>query len=236
MNRLLVPALSLSLLLCAQGPLLAATKKHAAKPSSKAVQKNKKKASAKGEAAAPADEPLTEGQLAAASHVLTGRTDCEFKQSVNVEPVSGKPGHFEVQLGKRTYRMVPEETSTGAIRLHDKQADVVWLQIPVKSMMMDNKAGHRLVDACQHPQQRAAVEAVEQARVAAAAAVTAATAADTAAAAATTAAANPAAAMAASAAEKAATAASAAAQAASAVMPGNASLGVTPTPTPTPTR
>lgn len=220
MNRPLLSALCLSLLLGAAASSPAATqKKTAPKPS---AAKATKKA-----APAPAPEaPLTEGQLAAAQRVFTGRADCEYKQAVDVEPVSGQPGHFDVRFGKRTYRMVPEETTTGAVRLHDQRADVVWLQIPVKSMMMDNKAGHRLVDACQHPQQRAAVEAVEQARVAAAAANTAASAAGAAASAATSGVGEPAAVAAANAAEKASRAASAAAAAASAAVPQGQGLGV----------
>jgi hypothetical protein len=223
MNRPALSALCLSLLLGATlgaGAAEPPQKKAAAKPAAKA------KAPAKKAEPAPApDAPLNDAQLAAAQRVFTGRADCEFRQAVDVEPVSGQPGHFDVRFGKRSFRMVPEETTTGAVRLHDKRTDVVWLQIPAKSMMMDNKAGHRLVDGCQHPQQRAAVEAVEQARVAAAAANTAASAAGNAATAATAAAAQPATQAAASAAQQAAVAASVAAAAASAAMPGN-SLGV----------
>jgi hypothetical protein len=224
MNRPHVSALCLSLLLgLAAGAGAAEPQK---KPAAKPAAKTKAKAPAKKAEPAPApDEPLNEGQLAAAQRVLTGRADCEYKQAVDVEPAAGQPGHFDVRFGKQTYHMVPEETTTGAVRLHDKRADVVWLQIPVKSMMMDQKAGRRLVDGCQHPQQRAAVEAVEQARVAATAANVAASAAGNAATAATAAAAQPATAMAASAAEKAAAAASAAAAAASAAIPGN-TIGV----------
>jgi hypothetical protein len=228
MNRPLVSALCLSLLLglCAGAAAADPQKKPAAKPAAKA--KSGKTATKKAEP--PPDEPLTEGQLAAAQRVFTGPAGCEFKQAVDVEPVEGKPGYFDVRFGKQTYRMAPEETTTGAVRLRDKRADVVWLQIPVKSMMMDNKAGHRLVDACQHPQQRAAVEAIEQTRVAATAAGAAASAAGSAASAATAAAAAPAVAQAASAAEQASVAASAAAAAASAAVPQatGTGLGVAP--------
>ncbi|MEW6707409.1 MAG: hypothetical protein AB1430_21410 [Pseudomonadota bacterium] len=213
---------ALAAMLCAAVPASAQTtaaKKPVARSATKPTAKSSKIRKPRTPAEAQAPEVLTEGQMAAAGRVFTGRADCEFKQAVVVQPVQGQAGHFDVRFGKRSYRMVPVETTTGAVRLHDKQADVVWLQIPVKSMMMDNKAGRRLVDACQHPQQRAAVEAMEQARVAADAAGTAASAAGSAAAAATAAAAQPATAAAASAAEKAAVAASAAAAAASAAVP-----------------
>jgi hypothetical protein len=113
--------------------------------------------------------------------VITGEADCEFKQKVSVRPDLSQPGHFLVSFGKQTFHMTPEETTTGAVRLLDKKQDVVWIQIPVKSMLLNRKVQQRMVDACQHGEQRAAVEAVEQARVAAAAAATAASAANTAA-------------------------------------------------------
>jgi hypothetical protein len=104
--------------------------------------------------AAPAEEPLTPAQLEIAPRVFTGRADCEFSQKVEVAAIDGKPGHFKVAFGKATYTMTPQETTTGAVRLEDRKAGIVWLQIPAKSMLMDTKAGHRLVDACQTPQQR----------------------------------------------------------------------------------
>jgi hypothetical protein len=39
------------------------------------------------------------------------------------------------------------------VRLEDKRAGVVWLQIPAKSMMMNSRIGQRMVDDCKHPTQ-----------------------------------------------------------------------------------
>jgi hypothetical protein len=39
-------------------------------------------------------------------------------------------------------------TLTGAIRLEDAAAGVVWLQLANKSMLMSQKLGKRLADAC----------------------------------------------------------------------------------------
>jgi len=58
---------------------------------------------------------------------------------------------------------VPEETTTGALRLEDKKAGIVWLQIPSKSMLMNARIGQRMVDGCMHAEQRAATAAVEAA-------------------------------------------------------------------------
>jgi hypothetical protein len=169
MNRILASALlSISLTTAHAG----AADKPAA-PSAKAARPTTRKAATHKTAPAPTPEPpetLTETQLEFAARVLTGRANCEFKQNVVVTAVDGAPGHFDVVFGKQSFHMVPQETTTGAIRLVDRKADVVWLQIPVKSMLMNNRVGQRMVDACQHPEQMAAVEALEAARLAATAA------------------------------------------------------------------
>lgn len=145
MNRLTVPALIAALAVLAAAPVAANA---AAK---KPVHKTAAKKAAEPEAA---PEVLNDAQLAEAGRVFTGRAQCEMKETVDIESVQGQPGHFTLHYGKATYHMTPEETTTGAVRLHDKKADVVWLQIPAKSMLLDERAGHRLVDGCQEAQQR----------------------------------------------------------------------------------
>ena len=103
--------------------------------------------------AAPAGPSLTQGQISTAERVLTGKVQCEFDQAVDVAPVSGKAGHFNVGFKGKTYMMVPEATTTGAIRLEDKKNGMMWLQIANKSMLMNTKAGQRMVDNCKHPSQ-----------------------------------------------------------------------------------
>lgn len=132
------------------GAVHAAGETPAAKPAAK-------KPAAK--AAAETHEPATEAQLAVASRVLTGDAACEFKQTIAVEPVADHAGHFNLTFKKVTYRMVPQETTTGAVRLEDKKNGMVWIQIPSKSMLMNSKIGQRVVDDCTHAEQRAAVEA-----------------------------------------------------------------------------
>ena len=110
--------------------------------------------------AAQIAETISQAQLDVAARVLTGFADCEFKQRIGVLPVEGEPGWFNIShLGKR-YRMLPRETTTGAVRLEDPAAGVVWLQIPTKSMLMNARIGQRLVDSCLHAEQRAALSAV----------------------------------------------------------------------------
>jgi len=119
------------------------------------------KSAAKPKSEAKGSTPATEtvqaisaNQLAIASRVLTGNAQCEFNQQVSVQAIEGKPGVFKVAFKNQTFTMVPEETTTGAVRLEDKKAGVVWLQIPSKSMLMNAKIGQRMVDACTLAAQR----------------------------------------------------------------------------------
>jgi hypothetical protein len=96
---------------------------------------------------------LTPGQMAAAERVYLGDAKCDMKESVSVRAIEGKPGHFELLHKKARYTLVPEETQTGAVRLEDRQAGIVWLQIPAKSMLLNAKLGQRVVDGCMHAEQ-----------------------------------------------------------------------------------
>jgi hypothetical protein len=106
--------------------------------------------------AAPAGaESMSPEQLSAASQVYLGTAECEMKQRVHLRAIENRPGHFELQHLKARYTLVPEPTSTGAIRLEDRKAGIVWLQIPAKSMLLNAKLGRREVDGCMHAEQRA---------------------------------------------------------------------------------
>jgi hypothetical protein len=72
------------------------------------------------------------------------------------------PGYFDVHGKKFRFRMVPVVTSTGAIRLEDSQAGAVWLQLSNKSMLMNQKLGSRLADACVTPAQALVALAMEK--------------------------------------------------------------------------
>lgn len=119
-------------------------------------QQLKSKASALALASSTA-EAINAAQLAMAARVLTGNADCEFDQRISVLPVDGQPGWFTVAHKTGRYRMLPQETQTGAVRLEDKGSGMVWLQIPSKSMLMNARLGQRLVDSCLHAEQRAAL-------------------------------------------------------------------------------
>ena len=102
--------------------------------------------------------PMGVDELAIAERVHLGRLPCELGASVRLEADATQPGYFHV-LGKGFhYRMHPVATTTGAIRLEDKKAGAVWLQLANKSMLMDQSKGRRLADECAHPEQMAFAE------------------------------------------------------------------------------
>lgn len=92
--------------------------------------------------------PADAEQLAAADMAIKGDYACEFKQAVKVSVNPETAGYVDVDFGKAHYTMRPVLSSTGALRLEDVRGQTMMLQIAYKSMLMDVKAGRRLVDEC----------------------------------------------------------------------------------------
>jgi hypothetical protein len=99
-----------------------------------------------------ASDPVAQ-DLAIAQQIHLGLMPCEMGASVRVEADAAAPGYFHVQGKGFRYRMYPVRTHTGALRLEDKKAGAVWLQLANKSMLMDQKKGRRVADDCAHPEQ-----------------------------------------------------------------------------------
>ncbi len=95
------------------------------------------------------DAGFTAAHLEAALKVQVGTLPCELGQTVLLEADPAAIGFFNLRIGKLRYRMSPELTTTGAIRLEDKSAGIVWLQLANKSMLMNQKQGRRVADECQ---------------------------------------------------------------------------------------
>ena len=113
---------------------------------------------------------LTPEQLALADRVSLGKMPCELATFVNVKPDPVGPGRFLLELGyqnaaqkvSKKFSMVPVVSLTGALRLEDQSAGAVWIQLGNKSMLMDQKAGHRLADACVSADQAIVAKALER--------------------------------------------------------------------------
>ena len=116
-----------------------------------------KPAAAKKAAPAPATLPAADAdQLAAADRTLLGEYQCEFSQSIDVSMNPKSNGYVDVKHQKQVWTMKPVLSSTGALRLEDVKGQTLLLQIANKSMLMDQKAGRRVVDGCVHEKQKAA--------------------------------------------------------------------------------
>jgi len=109
-------------------------------------------------------------QVKAAELVYYGSYDCEFQQSVYVVQSPKYPSYVDVKFGKGTWLMKPVLSSTGAIRLEDVRGETLMVQIAAKSMLLNVKAGKRLVDDCVSPKQRELIAEAQAAKAAAEAA------------------------------------------------------------------
>jgi len=141
-----------------------ATEPAAAKPAKSAKKAPK---GAKAKKAAPEPKPLApadQEQLTAAERVYFGDYECDFKQTLQIAMNAKNAGYVDVAFKKNVYTMKPILSSTGALRLEDVTGRTLLIQIANKSMLMDVKAGQRLVDDCVHEKQREASMAVKQAQ------------------------------------------------------------------------
>lgn len=114
----------------------------------------------------PAPVVLTELSpelLLVAEKVVLGTVPCELGAYVMVKQ-DASPGRFVLELGRQTFRMEPTLTSTGAIRLEDPSSGAVWLQLGNKSMLLNQRLGKRLADACVNLHQEAIALAMEHSK------------------------------------------------------------------------
>ena len=124
----------------------------------------KKVPASKPTAPVPAVLPeLSPEQLLVAEKVVLGTVPCELGAKVAVKQDSD-PGRFLLELGRQTFRMEPALTTTGAIRLEDPATGVVWLQLGNKSMLLNQRLGKRLADACVNLHQAAIAAAMEHSK------------------------------------------------------------------------
>jgi len=100
------------------------------------------------------DVVLSASQVELAQSVHVGKMPCELGQLVVLVADPGAMGFFSLHIGRARYRVAPELTTTGAIRLEDKGAGIVWLQLANKSMLMNQKLGRRMADECKSAAQQ----------------------------------------------------------------------------------
>lgn len=109
-----------------------------------------------------AQAAASDEQKAAAERVLYGKYQCDMGKSITVARDDQNPGYVKLQLAKQNWTMKPVLSPTGAIRLEDVKGGTLLIQILTKSMLMDVKSGHRMVDGCAHDTQKAAEEELKK--------------------------------------------------------------------------
>jgi len=115
-------------------------------------------------AAAPREVKLPEptpDQEKAAELVYYGLYECEFNQNVNIVASATHLFYVDVKHGKTTWLMRPVLSTTGAVLLEDVKGQTLMVQIASKSMLLNVKTRHRIVDACISPRQRELLEAAK---------------------------------------------------------------------------
>ena len=166
--KTLIATLMLAAPLLVVGQSAMAQTDSSAKAKAAAAKKGGKAAVAAGAGAAtavaagPASKALSTEELAVSERVFKGRIPCELGAYVNVLADSANPGYFIIDGRGFKYHMAPVSTSTGAVRLEDKAAGAVWIQIANKSMLMNQKAGQRLADECMSPEQQQVAESIRK--------------------------------------------------------------------------
>ncbi|MBS0445960.1 MAG: hypothetical protein JSR59_08425 [Proteobacteria bacterium] len=163
------PALVVAALALAVGAAQAQTKSAAAAasaPSKKAPAKGAVASKSRKPATKPEPKPVeiavpdaTQQQIAAAEKVFYGKYACEFDQTIDIAANPKHFGYVDLKLAKSDWLMKPVVSTTGAIRLEDVQGETLMVQIMNKSMLLNVKTGHRLVDDCISPKQREFIEA-----------------------------------------------------------------------------
>ena len=103
----------------------------------------------------------TPDQEKAAELVYYGVYECEFNQKVNLLASATHHFYVDAKHGKMTWLMRPVLSTTGAVLLEDVKGQTLMVQIGSKSMLLNVKTKHRLVDACISPRQRELLEAVQ---------------------------------------------------------------------------
>lgn len=162
--RFALPALAIAIAIAGALPLAAVAQ---TTPVHKAAAKAPPKAVKPAEYAVPDAPP---DQVKAAEMVYYGRYECEFNLTVDIAQSPQHSAYVTVKHLKGEWLMRPVLSSTGAVRLEDVKDETLMVQIASKSMLLNTKTGHRIVDACISPKQRELIEAAKAAKAAEAAA------------------------------------------------------------------
>ncbi|MEZ5650560.1 MAG: hypothetical protein R3E87_08430 [Burkholderiaceae bacterium] len=95
-----------------------------------------------------ASRPLAAPVLVAA--MRTGEYECDLSRRVELKQVDPHGRSATLHWQGRDYPMQAVRAATGALRLEDPQAGLVWLTILGKSILLDSRDGKQLANDCNH--------------------------------------------------------------------------------------
>lgn len=91
---------------------------------------------------------------------LAGHTrvdfNCELGNKVTVYENAADNNRIGLRWQKKMHELTRVETTTGANRFEDKDAGLVWINIPAKGMLLDSKKGQQLANECRNNKQMVA--------------------------------------------------------------------------------
>ncbi len=119
------------------------------------------KASSASVKAASGEAALSQQEIDLSRQVHDGHIQCELGASFRLSKDAVKLGYVTLEGGGRKFSLRPVVTTTGALRLEDKKAGAVWIQLSNKSMLLDQKNGRRLADDCMSRQQQYVAQAMK---------------------------------------------------------------------------
>jgi hypothetical protein len=117
----------------------------------KAVKKTPKKAPKK----APAKTADDENQPDIAGHTRMD-FNCELGNKITIYEDANDDKRISLRWNKKVHELTRVSTTTGANRFENKDAGLVWINIPAKAMLLDSKKGQQLANECRnHGQMKA---------------------------------------------------------------------------------
>lgn len=79
--------------------------------------------------------------------------NCELGNKVTIYENTVDNKRIGLRWNKKMHELTRVETSTGANRFEDKDAGLVWINIPAKGMLLDSKKGQQLANECRNNEQ-----------------------------------------------------------------------------------
>lgn len=92
--------------------------------------------------------PATAQEIAASRNVELGAFSCSGGLTLTLLDLPSAPGKFLMTVNSASLLFESVPTQTGAVRLEERSVGLAWIQLPNKSMLLDQRAGQRLADEC----------------------------------------------------------------------------------------